>query len=297
MKNILRTSVLIPFVTFIGLQAGIAQEVDLEDSMLWSVVDTKSPRDTSYLFGTIHQISQKDFTLKDKLVDALYKSDALLTEMDLSDPGLAKVLKEYMYMEDDMTLDKLLTKKEYATLNGFMLEGTGESLDKYKRNKPFITSSAILNYFIEGTPASYDMVLTQMAIADSMKIMALETLDQQMAVMDKMSYKDQAKLLMELVNETEETKIKFQEILDAYKGERLQELSVLLDESLHSKEEKQYLIVDRNKRWVPVIQSAMKGQNAMVAVGAGHLGGEMGLINLLRKKGYKVEPVFEANEE
>lgn len=297
MKNILRSSVLIPLVTFIGLETGIAQEVELENSMLWSVVNTKSPADTSYLFGTIHQISQRDFTLKDKLTNSLQKTDALLTEMDLSDPDMVNLMKDYMYMKDGMTLDQLISKKDYATLNGFMLEGTGESLSKYNRNKPFITSSALMNYYIEGVPASYDMVLTQMALADSMKIAGLESLEDQMAVMDKMSYKDQAKYLMEIVNNSAETKLRFGAILDAYKGENLDELSLLLDENLHTKDEKKYLITDRNKKWVPVIESTMKDQNTFIAVGAGHLGGEMGLINLLRQKGYKVEPVFEKESE
>jgi len=297
MKNILRSSVLIPFVTFIGLQSGVSQEVELANSMLWSVVNTKSPADTSYLFGTIHQISQKEFTIKDKLINSLYKTDALLTEMDLSEPEKAKVMKDYMFMKDGMTLDQLLSKKEYATLNGFMLEGTGESLTKYNKNVPFITSSALMNYYIEGVPASYDMVLTQMAIGDSMRISGLESVEDQMSVMDKMSYKDQAKYLMEIVNNNEETKLRFRAIVDAYKAENLDSLSILLDENLHTKDEKKYLITDRNKKWVPVIESAMKDQNTFIAVGAGHLGGELGLINLLRKKGYIVEPVIDEAEE
>jgi uncharacterized protein YbaP (TraB family) len=54
------------------------------------------------------------------------------------------------------------------------------------------------------------------------------------------------------------------------------------------------LLNSRNIEWVKKLQTLMKEQSLVVAVGAGHLPGQKGVINLLRKAGYKVEPV--ANE-
>ena len=51
------------------------------------------------------------------------------------------------------------------------------------------------------------------------------------------------------------------------------------------------LVAGRNKNWIPVIKSNIKQQPCLIAVGTGHLPGKEGLINLLRKEGYTVEPV------
>lgn len=295
-KNILSVAVL-SIAVFVSVEGVVAQDSKLEDSMLWSIVNPKAPADTSYLFGTIHQISQKDFSLSDKIIEALNKSDALVTEIDLSNPDMIGEMMNRMTMKDGVTLEKLLSKKEYASLNGFMLEGAGESLSLYNDKKPFVTAMVVMDYYIEGSPASYDLVLTQMAISDSMKILGLETITQQMDVLDKMSYKEQAKYLMELVNESEKTKALFAEMVSAYKDERLTDLDKLLDENMQSEDEKKYMITDRNKNWAPMIEFLLLENKAFFAVGAGHLAGPTGLIYLLRGAGFEVEPVFEELEE
>lgn len=297
MKKITFSAVILLTAALLCVQGLNAQDAKLANSMLWSIVNPKTPADTSYLFGTIHQISQKDFSMSDKVVDALYKSEVLVTEIDLSNPDMVGEMMSRMTMKDGVKLDKLLSKKDYASLNGFMLEGSGQSLTLYNDKKPFVTSMALMNYFIEGAPASYDLVLTQMAINDSMKILGLESVTQQMDMLDKMSYKEQAKYLMELVNDSEKTKALFAKMVSAYKEERLSDLGELLDENMHNETEKKYLITDRNKNWVPMIEYIMRDDKSFFAVGSGHLAGPSGLIYLLRGAGFEVEPVFEMPEE
>lgn len=297
MRKITLSVAILSIAAFVCFQELHAQDSKLANSMLWSIVNPEIPADTSYLFGTIHQISQKDFSMGDKVVDALYKSEALVTEIDLSNPDMVGEMMSRMTMKEGVTLDKLLSKKDYASLNGFMLEGSGQSLSLYNDKKPFVTSMALLNYFIEGTPASYDLVLTQLAVNDSMKILGLETVTQQMDMLDKMTYQDQAKYLMEMVNESEKTKALFGEMVAAYKEERLTVLGDLLDKNMHNEIEKKYMITDRNKNWVPMMEEIMGTDKAFFAVGSGHLSGKLGVINLLREAGFEVEPVFEKPEE
>jgi uncharacterized protein len=51
------------------------------------------------------------------------------------------------------------------------------------------------------------------------------------------------------------------------------------------------LLEERNKNWVPQMEEAMKAKSIFMGVGAGHLGGDYGVISLLRKAGYSVEPI------
>ncbi len=52
------------------------------------------------------------------------------------------------------------------------------------------------------------------------------------------------------------------------------------------------LLTNRNKSWISQLKNIMRKESVFVAVGAGHLVGEKGLINSLRKAGYKVEPLL-----
>ena len=293
MKNVILRSVLFSIATLVSIQDAVSQETKTGNSMLWSIVDPKAPADTSYLFGTIHQISQKDFAITDKIKKAFEKSEILITEIDLTDPGMIAEMMPRMVMQDGMTLDKIMSEEDYQALNKFMMENTGQPLALYNDKKPFMAAMVVMNFFIEGTPASYDMTLTQMAQKEGMKIKGLETVSEQMDVLDKTPYKEQAEQLVEMINDVEKTKESFAAIVKAYKAEHLEELDKLLDENLEAATEKSAMIDDRNIKWIPELQEVIKNNRSFIAVGAGHLPGELGLISLMREKGYEVNPVFE----
>lgn len=284
---------LFSIAALLSVQDAVSQEVGVGNSMLWSIVDPKAPKDTSYFFGTIHQISQNDFAITDKIVNAFGKSEVLMTEIDLTDSGMMTEMMSRIMMQDGMTLDKLMSKEDYQALSKFMTENTGQSLAMYNDKKPFMAAMVVMNFFIEGTPASYDMVLTQMAQKQGLEIKGLETVAEQMDVLDKTPYEEQAEQLVEMISDVDKTKESFAAIVKAYKAENLEELDKLLDENLDGLSEKSAMLDDRNLKWIPTIQEAIKANRCFIAVGAGHLPGDLGLITLMRKKGYEVNPVFE----
>lgn len=292
MKKVILRSLLFSLATFVSVQNAVSQEAKVGNSMLWSVVDPKSPADTSYLFGTIHQISQKDFEITRKIQNAFDKSQVLITEIDLTDTGMVVEMMSRVIMEDGMTLDKLLTKEDYQLLSKFMIENAGLPLALYNDKKPFMAAMAIMNFFIEDAPASYDMVLTQMAQKQGLEIHGLETVAEQMDVLDQTPYKEQADQLIEMISNVEETKESYAQIVRAYKAEHLEDLQKLLDENMGAAGEKSAMLDDRNIKWIPKIQKVIEEKRCFIAVGAGHLPGEMGLINLLRDEGYEVNPIF-----
>lgn len=81
-------------------------------------------------------------------------------------------------------------------------------------------------------------------------------------------------------------------MVTAYKEQRIKELESLMKNENFGMETNQDILLDkRNKNWVEQLKSIMKKEPVFVAVGAGHLPGETGLIVLLRKEGYKVRPL------
>jgi uncharacterized protein YbaP (TraB family) len=95
-------------------------------------------------------------------------------------------------------------------------------------------------------------------------------------------------------NNLEKDKKEMELLLEIYKSEYINAIYTVSQESeneITSKFE-EILLSNRNKNWIPIIEKVAKEKATFFGVGAGHLGGEMGVIQLLRKKGYKVEPVF-----
>jgi hypothetical protein len=53
----------------------------------------------------------------------------------------------------------------------------------------------------------------------------------------------------------------------------------------------QILLINRNRNWIPVMERMMAEKPTFFAVGAGHLGGANGVLQLLKTAGYTVEPI------
>lgn len=82
------------------------------------------------------------------------------------------------------------------------------------------------------------------------------------------------------------------EMVDVYRQQDLERMDSLMHKSDPGMEEyMDILLYDRNRRWAQDMPGIMEGKTILFAVGAGHLPGEQGVINLLREKGYKVSPL------
>ena len=145
---------------------------------------------------------------------------------------------------------------------------------------------------------SYEQTFSKMA--KDKEVLALETIDEQMAVLVKDSIEIQVKELMKdmkkgKLDASKEMKI----MVDYYKNQDVQGLYSYMIESFRedrsvesSVELKNRMLDQRNKNWIPKLEYGMKEKTLFVAVGAGHLAGEQGVIQLLKNQGYIVEPVL-----
>jgi uncharacterized protein len=124
-------------------------------------------------------------------------------------------------------------------------------------------------------------------------IESLETVEEHAAIYDAIPYKTQAEELVKRIDMiTDRDEAKAKKIWDIYENQNLEDMEQLteligigLPGFLNG------LIYDRNHKWVEHLQTVFPKESAVIAVGVWHLPGEKGLINLLRQKGYTVEPV------
>ena len=146
----------------------------------------------------------------------------------------------------------------------------------------------------DGEVVSYEMELYEMAQKQNKEIGGLETAEYQMSVFDKIPYKAQAEMLVQGIKSTEDTAAidQLKVMVEMYKNQDIQGMQETMQgEGSDVKGYEDVLLLDRNRNWIPVMQKMMSKKQVFFAVGAGHLGGEEGVIALLRDAGYTVTPV------
>ena len=274
----------------------------LEKSLLWEISgnDLEQP---SYLYGTIHLITKDAFFLTEPTKKAMAEADQFTFEIDMaemSDMSAMMPLLMQAFMKGDTTLSDLLTAEEYKVVNDHF-SSKGLPLMMLERIKPMFLSvlaggddmMAPGGGLGEGM-MSYEMEIAKEAEKNKKPTAGLETAAFQMSIFDAIPYKAQAQMLLEAikVGDDDESEGQFDQMIETYKQQDIEAMVSMMDEEGGISGYEDILLVDRNKKWIPIMEEMMKEKKVFFAVGAGHLGGEYGVIRLLRKQGYTLKPLY-----
>lgn len=279
-------------------QQSSSTDPPLEKSLLWKI--TGKGIKPSYLFGTIHIIGAKDYLWTPTMDKALKKTQKLVTEIDMSKQlSMAITMMQLAPMKDGKTLEELLSKEDYAMVKKYFTEETKSNEAKMTFSvaqnwQPMLLMSALYPEMIDGPVKMYEMELVKIAKEEDMEFGGLETVEDQMKIFHGIPYEDQAKMLVETIQKLKESdgiSTELQTMIEGYKTQDVDGMLEDMGEELNDMGNPDALINDRNKNWIPQIIATSKKTRTFYAVGAGHLGGENGVIRLLRKQGYKVTPV------
>ncbi|MCF0071444.1 TraB/GumN family protein [Dyadobacter sp. CY261] len=266
-------------------------QVPAENSLLWEITGPGLSK-PSYLFGTIHLICPTDFSLSDSLKSTLARTQQVALEMDMDDPGMMAGMMKAMNMTAGNELKKLVTGPEYERLGQFFKDSVGIGLAMFERAKPFVLMGPLFNSVLDCQPQSYEMALVELAGKQKSEVIGIETLEEQMAIFDTIPYKDQAKMLLNLIDSLPAAKKEFKSLVALYKAQNINELYRMTMKSEFGMEgNEEVMLFDRNRKWIPRMRKIANGKPTFFAVGAAHLGGERGVIALLRKEGYQVKAV------
>ena len=118
----------------------------------------------------------------------------------------------------------------------------------------------------------------------------METFREQLDFLDQIPIEDQLQDMVDAIRDWNETKSQFEDLIAAYKRQDLEALNHLIEDEMESPKMRELLLNKRNTQWMPELSTWVDEGNAFIAVGAGHLEGEFGVINLLRRAGYEVWP-------
>ncbi len=286
------TSAVLSFAGINAANAQLTQGIPLEkEGLLWKISGNGLAK-ASYLFGTIHLLCADDYFEPGGLDAAFKNTDQLVLEINVSDPTVALGMLTSGMMDDGKHLRDLISEEDYTFVDDYFKEQVGMPLSMLGRMKPLLLSSFTMDTGSDCQMASYELKFIKRAKEEKEEVGSLETLQEVMAMFDKIDYKSQAEMLVQSLKQEKNGDSNFDEMVAIYRAQDLVKLQEMIAE--YSEEESSFgeLLVDgRNENWMDDIKAHMEKMPSLIAVGAGHLPGKNGLINKLRKAGYVVSRV------
>lgn len=265
------------------------------NTLLWRI-SGKNLSKPSYLFGTMHMLCADDIDLSDSLKKAIKNADNVYLELEMDNMFEMIGAMQHMQMRNDTSLADLLTDAEYKKVKKYF-EGHNAMLpfSMLETYKPLLTAALIAQEQSTGCDnmVAMEQLIMEEAKLNDKKIKGLETMDYQLSIFDLIPYKLQAKQLYNMIvngDKTDNDEIK--KLTDAYRSQQLDKMEEMTKkEDMGIKNFTNLLLYDRNANWAKKLKGLLPKYSLVIAVGAGHLPGKKGVINLLRQEGYKVEPV------
>ena len=286
-----RVLVIIAFVLMLA-QSANAQ-------LLWKI-SGRGIEKPSYILGTHHAVP---FTYCDSipgLMKAFEEVEFVIGEFDMvkmgeMTPSQMQNMQKMMMMPADTTLLSLFSEKEKEQLDAYLKETVGAELQMFSAMKPMTIMVTVQNKILMdiipdiASMTGMDKYMQTLAVSKGKSIGGLETMEYQMNLLYGCSLEEQADALLEMAQNGNSKEL-MTELTVAYKTQNLDVLwSVFKDQMTNY--EYDALVSVRNRNWENQIMELLPVQSSLFVVGSGHLPGEKGMINLLKKAGYKINPV------
>jgi len=265
-----------------------------EKSLLWKI--SKGPSSV-YVLGSIHYLRSENYPLKKAILDAFETSKRLVLEIDLnatSGQAAQRLMLEKALFRDGTSLPQNISAETYQ-LAAERATQLGIDMGIFNPMKPWFAAINLIAIKLKALGLDprrgVDQYLAGEAKRRGKPISGLETLDFQIGLLDQLSKQNQEAMLRETVSELDLLDRNIDEIVRSWAdGDEAVLAKLLLAGMVDFPEIHQKVIVERNRRWVPEIEKLLEqGSGALIVVGAAHLVGRDGVIEMLKTKGYSVE--------
>jgi len=263
-----------------------------DTAIFWSI--SSSGKLAGYLLGTIHSEDPRVLDFSEEFSEILSSNRVFAMEMVPDLPTLQK-LTGFMQYQDGTTLEGVIGAERYAKLM-VALADYRVPADWIARMKVWAAMMSI-SVPPPQTGLFMDFSLSLRAAGAGLKVIGLETLEQQLAFLENMPLEQQLTLLDQALAEYEKAAELHDQMVDSYLHGDLQALKAQANDQLGElgEEARQYFLYQgvelRNRRMLKTLLPILETDRVFVAVGALHLPGNTGLIQLLRDQGYELQPL------
>ena len=288
MKRILAIIALL----LLGVQAANAQ-------LLWKI-SGRGIEKPSYILGTHHAVPYTFCDTIPGLMKAFGEVGHVVGEfdmlkMDAMTPQQVQNMQKMMMMPADTTMASLFSDAQRDTLDAYLKNTLGANLQMLSSMKPMtIMVTVQQKMLMELIPdiaslTGIDKYMQTLAAEKGKQVGGLETMEYQLGLLYGSSLQDQADALLDMVRQSNSKEL-LQELTAAYKTQNLDTLWKIFQDQM-TELEYDALVKTRNLNWLEEMKVLLSTQSTLYVVGAGHLPGDAGMINLLRDAGSKVKPV------
>ncbi|MCB0736119.1 MAG: TraB/GumN family protein [Bacteroidetes bacterium] len=273
--------------------------------LLWQISGNGIEK-PSYLFGTIHLgVDISEFN--EPLVSTLEKADVIATEVNTESVTNLGVM-QFMFLPDSVSYKDYLTEMEYALVDSVCKLRLGVGLALMQKIKPMWLSISLsidvkslkdndgLNNL---SLISLDQQLRDTAFALGKKRDELESAQFQFQLLDSYPLQGQFKMLVESAKADASSPLtaSLDTLTIMYRTQNIDQMAnafAQIPDPFWQNE----VVNKRNVGMCQKLIELMQNQSVFAAVGAGHLGGQKGLVNLLKEKGFTLTPIkLEINHE
>jgi uncharacterized protein YbaP (TraB family) len=264
------------------------------ESSVWRVSDGDS---ILFLGGTVHLLRPSDYPLPEEFEQAYGQADEIVFETDLaamSDLATQAQMLSQLTYSDDRTLMSVLSPEAYSALEEYSA-AVGLPIMMMQKFKPgmVVTTLQVMEFQRMGfTPQGVDAFFNSRALGDAKALGALESIEDQIGFLADMGEGNESEFILMSLADLEDTDEVMEQMISAWRSGDTDDLAEMFVADMRERAPALYesLLRNRNLNWLPQIESMLAdGNTEFVLVGAAHLVGEDGLLDLLAEKGYQVE--------
>ncbi|WP_293307838.1 TraB/GumN family protein [Pedobacter sp. UBA5917] len=262
---------------------GFSQQNNPNYNLLWEI-SGKGMAKPSYIFGSMHVKDRRAFNFSDSVIKAIQASTGFVLEIH-PDSLVKSIYANSIGAKNKGKITKLITAEQTAELIKRFRAKNGYKPDSALLDNPILVSSLMKPSFSKKDDMQTFMDAYLYGMAKMMKkdIYGLEKPEDQV----KLLYGDDQKIAALFDVDEEAEAESFEKMINIYAKGNLDEISAFLNEA----DKDQLDLVDRNKVMANGITKLIGSNNMFIAVGAAHLPGEKGIINLLKQQGYTLRAV------
>ena len=265
-----------------------------EKSFLWQL---QSDKGSIYILGSIHLLKRENYPLNPTIEEAFDKTKKLVLEIDLksADSGTVQRLTlEKGLHRDGKTLQENISAETYS-LAAKRAQELGIDIRALSPLKPWVVALTMISVQLQklgfDPNAGVDRYFAGRATKAGKPVAGLETAAFQIGLMDQLSAGDQESMLRHSLKEMDLLDKGLDQIVRSWAAGDVPALEDLLLNAMREYPAvHQKVIVDRNRRWLSEIERMIEqGESTLVVVGAAHLVGKEGVIELLKARGYTLK--------
>lgn len=289
----------------LGILLFISLALNANAQLLWKISGNGLEK-PSYVFGTHHLAP---LSIKDSIAampQALNETSQVYGEVVMADmmtPAFMQEMRKNMMLPADTTLQSLFTTQQYEQVGKVVKENLMADISMLAQLKPAVIMQQLvvilsMKYLPGFNPQEQiDAYFQQQAQQNGKKVGGLETAQSQLDILfNSQSLRRQAEQLFCTASDIEKTMKQSKELVNCYKVQDLDGVLRLMEEREGTScdplpGEMEALIDNRNIAWTKKMPAIMQESPTFFVVGAGHLPGDKGVLNLLKQQGYTLEPM------